>query len=52
MQIHEQMGVFGQSMNLRQALLVGGVNYLRQHEQLEKYPHVVVGTVGRVAEMI
>lgn len=49
MQIHEQMAIFGQGMNLRQALIVGGVNYRMQHEQLEKYPHIVVGTPGRLA---
>lgn len=31
MQIHEQMAIFGQGMNLRQALIVGGVNYRMQH---------------------
>jgi hypothetical protein len=30
MQIHEQMSIFGQSINLRQALIVGGVNYRMQ----------------------
>lgn len=39
-------------MNLRQALVVGGVNYRIQHEQLEKYPHVLVATPGRLAEML
>lgn len=52
MQIHEQIAIFGQGMNLRQALIVGGVNYRMQHEQLEKYPHIVVGTPGRLAEML
>ena len=52
MQIHQQMAIFGQSMNLRQALLVGGANYRTQHDQLEQYPHVVVGTPGRLAEML
>ena len=52
MQIHQQIAIFGQSMNLRQALLVGGVNYLTQFNQLENYPHIVVGTPGRLAEML
>ena len=52
MQIHEQMSVFGQGINLRQALIVGGVNYRMQFDQLEKYPHIVVATPGRLAEML
>jgi ATP-dependent RNA helicase DDX49/DBP8 len=52
MQIHEQMNIFGQGINLRQALIVGGVNYRMQYEQLEKYPHVVIATPGRLAELI
>ncbi len=52
MQIHEQMSIFGQSINLRQALIVGGVNYRMQFEQLERYPHIVVATPGRLAEML
>lgn len=52
MQIHQQMSVFGQGINLRLALLVGGVNYSRQILELEQYPHVVIGTPGRLAEMI
>ena len=46
------MNIFGQSLNLRQALIVGGVNYRMQFEQLERYPHVVVATPGRLAEML
>jgi ATP-dependent RNA helicase DDX49/DBP8 len=32
MQIHQQMGVFGQGINLRQALIVGGVSYSKQFD--------------------
>lgn len=46
------MSVFGQGINLRQALIVGGVNYRMQYDQLEKYPHIVVATPGRLAEML
>jgi hypothetical protein len=34
MQIHQQMDIFGQGINLRQALIVGGVNYRMQYDQL------------------
>jgi len=34
MQIHQQMSIFGQGINLRQALIVGGVSYSRQFDEL------------------
>jgi hypothetical protein len=34
MQIHQQMSIFGQGINLRQALVVGGVNYSIQMNDL------------------
>ena len=49
MQIEQQLGILGQAMGVRQALVVGGCSYAKQHEQLERYPHIVVGTPGRLA---
>lgn len=51
-QIHQQMAIFGQGMNLRQALLIGGLPYAKQIEQIDSYPHVVVGTPGRISYMM
>lgn len=34
LQIHQQLTIFGQSINLRLALLVGGVNYSKQTDEL------------------
>ena len=48
-QIHQQLGIFGQGINLRQALVVGGLNYRSQYDQLDNYPHIVVATPGRLA---
>lgn len=39
-------------LGLRHALLVGGEPLTPQAQALSKYPHVVVGTVGRVAKHI
>jgi ATP-dependent RNA helicase DDX49/DBP8 len=44
--------IFGQSINLRLALLVGGVNYNKQTDEIENYPHIVVGTPGRICQML
>ena len=46
------MSIFGQGMNLRQALVIGGVPFNKQEEQLEDYPHIVVGTPGRINYML
>ena len=51
-QIHEQLKIFGQNINLRQALLIGGTQYLKQNQDLDNIPHVVVGTPGRVAQLL
>ena len=31
-QIHQQLAIFGQNINLRQALLIGGTQYLQQNQ--------------------
>lgn len=38
--------------NITVAPLIGGANIKRQHERLKKKPTIVVGTAGRVAELI
>lgn len=44
--------MFGQNINLRQALLIGGTNYLKQNQELDNIPHIVVGTPGRIAQLL
>ena len=46
------MSIFGQGMNLRQALIIGGIPINKQEEQLENYPHIVVGTPGRIRYLL
>lgn len=52
MQINQQLSIFGQGMNLRQALIVGKTSIAKQIDQLEAYPHVVVGTPGRMRDLL
>jgi superfamily II DNA/RNA helicase len=52
MQISEQIVLFGQGINLRVALVIGGAAMNKQIELLERYPHVVIGTPGRVCDML
>jgi len=48
-QIGDQFMALGTGMRLRCAVVVGGVNHLRQQEELSRDPHVVVATPGRMA---
>ena len=51
-QIYEQLLVFGTSLNLRCCCLVGGMDMLKQSQELSKIPHIIVGTPGRVNDMM
>ncbi|KAK9235364.1 P-loop containing nucleoside triphosphate hydrolase protein [Lipomyces kononenkoae] len=52
LQISEQFAALGASMNLRQAVVVGGMDMITQALALQKRPHVVVATPGRLADHI
>ena len=51
-QIQEQFAVLGASIGLRQSVVVGGLDMMRQATELCKRPHVVVATPGRLADHI
>lgn len=53
-QIHRQCCDLGQNagMPVRSLLLIGGTSMERQLDKLKQKPHVVVGTPGRVHELI
>lgn len=52
MQIGEQIGIFGQGMGLRVAVVIGGAQISKQVQELESYPHIVIGTPGRLVDML
>jgi len=47
-QISEQFSAFGAPMNLRVCLIIGGIGMTDQSLQLNKRPHVVIATPGRL----
>uniref|UniRef100_T1HTS0 RNA helicase n=4 Tax=Rhodnius TaxID=13248 RepID=T1HTS0_RHOPR len=47
-QIKESFAVIGRCMNLRQSVVVGGLEMISQGQELSKKPHIVVGTPGRL----
>jgi superfamily II DNA/RNA helicase len=52
MQIFEWIQLLKQGSDIRVQALIGGANVKRQIEKLKKKPHIVVGTPGRMVELI
>jgi ATP-dependent RNA helicase DDX49/DBP8 len=51
-QIHQQVLALGASYNVEAALVVGGLDMVRQSCALDRKPHFVVATPGRLAELL
>lgn len=51
-QISEQFRVFGKGMNLRQAVVIGGLDMVEQGRELSEQPHIVIATPGRLAALL
>lgn len=51
-QIDEQFREFSKGLNLYSALVVGGMNIDRQIRDLRRRPHVIIGTPGRLKDLL
>jgi ATP-dependent RNA helicase RhlE len=51
-QIDEEFRRFSAGQNLYSTLVVGGANITRQIQQVKRGPHVVIGTPGRIKDLI
>ncbi len=51
-QINEELRSFSQNMSIYSALLIGGSNMHRQISDLRRNPHIVIGTPGRLKDLI
>lgn len=51
-QIEEQFRAFAYNMKLYSALVVGGTNIDRQIRQIQRGPHVIIGTPGRLRDLM
>ena len=51
-QIDEEFRGFAQGLRLYSALCVGGVNIQPQIKQLQRGPHIVIGTPGRLKDLV
>lgn len=52
LQIAEQFAALGATMNLKTCVVVGGVDMIKQTLELQKKPHFVIATPGRLADHI
>ncbi|MEA1854321.1 DEAD/DEAH box helicase [Cytobacillus sp. FSL W7-1323] len=52
MQILSEAQKWGRDSNIRSASFIGGANVRRQLEKLKQRPHIVLGTPGRILELI
>jgi ATP-dependent RNA helicase DDX49/DBP8 len=51
-QIAQQFRVLGTTINLKQSVVVGGMDMMSQALELSKRPHIIVGTPGRLVDLI
>lgn len=51
-QIDEEFRVFARGLGLYSALIVGGVSVDRQLRELKRRPHFIIGTPGRLKDLI
>lgn len=51
-QINEELRSFSEGMRIFSALIIGGTNAQRQIYNLQRNPHVVIGTPGRLKDLI
>ncbi|KIL48245.1 DEAD/DEAH box helicase [Jeotgalibacillus soli] len=52
MQILDVIQTWGKPSGVRATSIIGGANVKRQLEKLKKQPHIIVGTPGRILELI
>ncbi len=52
MQIHQEIQTWSKNSGIISATLIGGANVKRQIEKLKKKPQMVIGTPGRVYELM
>lgn len=51
-QINEELKSFSMNMNISSALCIGGVNINRQKQEMRRNPNFVIGTPGRLKDLI
>jgi ATP-dependent RNA helicase DDX49/DBP8 len=49
-QIAEQFAVLGAALNVRTAVIVGGMDMIAQALELNTLPHIIIATPGRIVD--
>ncbi|XP_065213886.1 probable ATP-dependent RNA helicase DDX49 [Planococcus citri] len=49
-QINDQISVVGSAIHIRSCVVTGGVEMVKQGQELQRKPHIVVATPGRLAD--
>ncbi|OXS64283.1 superfamily II DNA/RNA helicase [Bacillus sp. V-88] len=52
MQIHQEIQKWAKGTDITSAAFIGGANVKKQVEKLKKKPHIIVGTTGRLIELM
>jgi len=52
LQVIEKLSIYSIGFNLRTSLIIGGEDYIKQLHDLDKSPHIIVATPGRLADLI
>lgn len=52
LQINEELRSFSRDMKIYSALIMGGANMNRQIHDIQRHPHVVIATPGRLKDLI
>ena len=53
-QVHKEAQILseGEGVNVRVALIIGGANIIRQMDKLKEKPQVIIGSAGRILDLI
>ena len=52
LQIHGQLLEFARGLSMRSVLCIGGASMVRQRSELSQNPHFVIGTPGRIRDLV
>lgn len=52
LQVIEKFSIYSVGFNLRTSLIIGGEDYIKQLHDLDKSPHIIVATPGRLSDLI
>lgn len=50
-QINEQLSIYGVNISLRTCCLTGGADSSKQISEINKIPHIIVATPGRLVDL-